>query len=127
MGMGLIGRSLPLAAAVVLLTAPAVHGQRLTSVVQALRPASFESSSVEDRVSISAQTTRSGATAKGAGVGLLAGALAGVAVAAMIEAGNEGGSPAIRENDKGFAYAVFVPTGAVLGVVVGAVIGARRH
>jgi hypothetical protein len=53
--------------------------------------------------------------------------VAGVAVGAMIESGNQGGSPQIRERYRGYGYAVFVPVGAVVGGVVGGIIGARKH
>ena len=121
------GPLLPLAAVMVLVAAPPVHGQRLTSAVQARGLVVFESRAVQGCVGLSAPSTSSHKTAKGAGIGLLVGALVGVAVAATIEAGNEGGLPEIRERERGMAYAVFVPTGAVLGAVVGAVVGARRH
>ena len=75
-----------------------------------------------------AQTDAGGgsATLKGAGVGLVIGALAGVAVGAMIESGNKGGAPDVRERYKEFGYAVFVPLGAVVGAVIGGIVGARR-
>ena len=124
--IGSIGRLLPLSAAMSLLATPPALAQRPTSVVPPQHPVVFESKMVQGRT-VSAQSTSAHKTAKGAGIGFLVGALSGVAVAAMIEAGNEGGLPEIREREKGLAYAVFVPTGAVLGAVVGAVIGARRH
>ena len=45
----------------------------------------------------------------------------------LLESGNEGGSPQIRERHNGFGYAVFVPVGAVVVGVVGGIIGARKQ
>ena len=72
------------------------------------------------------ETQHASATLKGVGIGLVAGALVGVAVGAKVESSNKGGSPSVREKYKGFGYAVFIPAGAVFGALVGGLIGATR-
>jgi hypothetical protein len=69
---------------------------------------------------------------RGAGIGALVGILAGALVAVVIESDNSRNPnyPANLPRDKsedGFAYLVFIPTGAVVGGIAGAIIGAARH
>jgi hypothetical protein len=116
-----------LAAAMTLLGTSPARGQRVTSVLRTILSVALEPTNLEAPVRLASETNGSSAAAKGAGIGLLIGALAGVAVGAMIESGNEGGSPEIRKKYKGFGYAVFIPTGAVVGAVAGGIIGARRN
>ena len=106
--------------------APA-HGQRAASAAKMAPSVALETWILQPGARITDGGKSSNAMAKGAGIGLLVGTLAGVAVGAMLESSNQGGSPDIREKYRGFGYAVFVPAGAIVGAVVGAVVGARRH
>src|SRR5215218_4368867 len=94
-----------LVSSMLLLGTARAHAQRPEPV--AVRPQRVVTD--ENHVShlrTASRSTGTSATAKGVGIGILVGALAGVAVGAMIESGNEGGSPQIRERYKGFGYAV---------------------
>lgn len=103
------------------LGAQAMQPPRLASRLLAAKR--FTPSSTAGRVT---ETDRGRSTLKGAGLGLVIGALAGVAVGAMIESGNKGGAPEVRERYKGFGYAVCIPVGAVVGAVIGGIEGATR-
>jgi hypothetical protein len=108
------------------LVASSANAQHAAPMAVTARPAAV--AQVRTGVfSAAGQSSTENSTAKGVGIGLLVGALAGAVVGAVIESGNEGGIPEIRERYRGYAYAVFIPTGAVVGAVMGGIIGARRR
>jgi hypothetical protein len=65
-------------------------------------------------------------TLKSAGAGLLVGSLVGAIVATVIESKDSGRQPGADKQD-GLAYVVLVPTFALVGAAVGAVVGIVRH